>query len=100
MKWLELGLSVIAGLWALSTNLNVREHYRSSAAALIPANTIAFVQTFSVLGVLTLHRSPLHFLWLFPVSYIAGFFTLRSKILAFFPWLYGYLLAYTIPKNW
>jgi hypothetical protein len=100
LKWFELVLLVSGVLWAFSNNWSVRNYYKSSATPMIPANTIAFVQTFSLLGILLFHFSPLHLLWLFPMSYVAGFFTMRSKILAFVPWVYGYLLAYTIPKNW
>jgi len=100
VKWLELGLSAIAALWTLSTNLSVRQHYKSSAVPMIPANTVAFVQTLSLLSVLFFHISALHLVWLFPLSYVAAFFALRSKVLGFLPWAYGCLLAYTIPKNW
>jgi hypothetical protein len=100
MTRLEWAILILAGVWALLTNITVRNHYKSSATPQIPANTFAMIQLLSVVGVLVLHRTPFHLLWLFPVSYIAGFFTLRSKILAFLPWLYGYILAYTIPSNW
>jgi hypothetical protein len=98
--WLEWVVLAAAGLWALLTNIAVRNHYKGSTTPQIPANTFAMIQLLSVVGVLGLHRSPFHLLWLFPVSYIAGFFTLRSRILAFLPWVYGYILAYTIPSNW
>lgn len=100
MKWIELVLSVLAIVWAISTNLSVRGYYKTNAAPMISANTIAFVQTVSVLSVLLFQVSSLHLLWLFPISYALGFFTLRSRILAFLPWVYGYALSYTIPKNW
>jgi len=100
MTRLEWGILILAGLWALLTNITVRNHYKSSTTPQIPANTFAMIQFLSVVGVSVLHRTPFHLLWLFPISYIAAFFTLRSRVLAFLPWLYGYILAYTIPSNW
>jgi hypothetical protein len=100
MKWLEWTVLILAALWALLTNIHVRNHYKHSAAPVIPANTFALVQTFSVVGLLVLRKSPLHLLWLFPLSYFAGFLARRFKPLAFFPWLYGYALSSTIPSNW
>jgi len=100
MTRLEWGILILAGLWALLTNITVRRHYKSSTTPQIPTNTFAMIQLLSVVGISVLHRSPFHLLWLFPLSYIAAFFTLRSRVLAFFPWLYGYILAYTIPSNW
>ena len=100
MTWIKWCILTLAALWAISTNITVRSHYKTSATPVLPANTFALGQALSVIGVLVLHRSPLHLLWLFPCSYIAGFFSLRSKAAAFLPWLYGYLLAYTIPSNW
>jgi len=100
MKWMEWGVLVLGALLALGTNATVRNHYKTTNAPVLPANTSAMIQTLSVIGVLALHRSPFHFLWLFPFSYILGFFALRLKPLAFLAWLYGYILAYTIPSNW
>lgn len=100
MTWFKWSVFALAALWAFSTNLTVRNHYKTSSTPVLPANTFALVQALSVVGVLILHRTPLHLLWLFPFSYIAGFLSLRSRILAFLPWLCGYLLAYTIPRNW
>jgi hypothetical protein len=100
MTWIKWCVFALAALWALSTNLTVRSRYKTSATPILPANTFALGQALSVIGVLVLHRSPFHLLWLFPCSYLAGFFSLRSKVVAFLPWLYGYFLAYTIPSNW
>lgn len=100
MKVLEWVVLLPAALWALLTNITVRNHYKESSTPTIPANTFALVQLLSVVGVLLLHRSPFHLLWLFPLSYLAGFIALRFKPLAFLSWLYGYLLAYSIPANW
>jgi hypothetical protein len=54
----------------------------------------------SVVIVAAAGYSPLHLLWLLPVSYLAGFFALESKIVARLAWLYGYVIVYTIPANW
>ena len=100
MKWVEWGVLILGGLWATSTNATVRNHYKTSNAPVLPANTFAMIQALSVIGVLVLHRSPFHLFWLFPLSYILGFLALRLKPLAFLAFLYGYMLAYTIPSNW
>ena len=104
MRWgmttFEWVVLIAAFLWALTTNISVRNHYKVSSTPSISANTFALVQLLSVVGILVLHRSPFHLLWLFPVSYVAGFIAVRFKPLAFFSWLYGYVLAYTIPANW
>ena len=100
MTWLRWAVLAIGILWALCTNLTVRNHYKTSSMPMLPANTSALFQTLSVICVIVLHRSPFHILWLFPLSYVAGFLALRSKVLALLPWLYGYALSYTIPSNW
>jgi hypothetical protein len=100
MTWIKWAALTLAALWALSTNLTVRNHYKTSSTPVLPANTFALGQVLSIVGVLALHLSPFHLLWLFPCTYLAGFFSLRSRIVAFLPWLYGYLLAYTIPSTW
>jgi hypothetical protein len=99
MEWVVL---IPASLWALLTNITVRERYKTTVTPSLGANMQAMLQTFSVLAVLVFHKSPLHLLWLFPSTYIAGviFNPYKSKIFGFLPWLYGYLLSYTIPSNW
>jgi len=79
MHVLEWVVLIAASLWALTTNIIVRQHYKESKAPTIPANTFALVQLLSVIGVVVLRRSPLHLLWLFPLSYLAGFIALRSN---------------------
>jgi hypothetical protein len=34
------------------------------------------------------------------MSYLTGFVALKSRIVAHLAWLYGYVVAYTIPSNW
>jgi hypothetical protein len=99
MEWVVL---IPSALWALTTNILVRNHYKTSKTPILGANMLAMLQTFSVISVLALHKSPFHLLWLFPLSHIAGliFNPFNSKIFAFLPRLYGYLIAYTIPSNW
>ncbi len=99
LKWIVLALG--AGQ-ALMTNLVVRNRYKTTNMPNLGANMLAMLQTFSVVGVLVLHKSPLHLLWLIPFSYIVGLVLnpYKSKVFAFLPWLYGYLIAYTIPSNW
>jgi hypothetical protein len=102
MTWLEWIVLILASSWALTTNLVVRNHYKKNSTPALGANMDAMLLTFSVVGVLILHKSPLHLFWLFPLSYIAGFIfnPYKSKVFAFLPWLYGYILSYTIPANW
>lgn len=99
LKWIVLG---IASIWVLTTNLNLREHYKTSSEPALGANMQAMLQTLSVICVLALHKSPFHLLWLIPLTYLICliFNPYRSKVVAFLPWLYGYLLAYTVPANW
>jgi len=100
MAWIECTILISGGVWAFLTNLNLRNYYKATKRSLPTVNTFAFIQTLSVVGVLILHRSPLHLLWIFPISYIATFFTLRSKFLNFLPHLYGQIVYLTIPSNW
>lgn len=102
MTWLKWTVLGAASLWVLTTNLTTRNHYKTSSDPALGPNMIAMLQTFSVIGVLTLHKSPFHLLWLIPLTYLITFVfnPYRSKIVGFLPWLYGYLLAYTIPANW
>jgi IS66 C-terminal element/Transposase IS66 family len=89
IAWIKWGILILGALWAFSTNWTLRNHFRTSSRPALPVNTFALIQTISVVSVLVLHRSPFHLLWLFPLSYLAAFFTLRSRVLAFLPWLYG-----------
>jgi hypothetical protein len=97
---LEWIIFVAAVLWALGTNLNVRKHYKASKTPVIPANTFAFVQAVSVVFILVLRYSPLNLIWLFLLSYVAGYFALRIEALRWTAWAYGYLIALSIPSNW
>ncbi len=49
MTRLEWGILILAGLWALLTNITVRRHYKSSTTPQIPTNTFAMMQLLSVL---------------------------------------------------
>lgn len=99
MRYLEWAILTLAAIWAVSTNLHVRDYYKRSATPAIPANTFAMVQLLAVAGVLGLRITPFHLLWLFPLSYVLGFLATRFKLLAFLPWTYGYILALTIPAK-
>ena len=100
VTWIEWAVLIAGGAWAFLTNLNLRNCYKTARCSVPAVNTFAFIQTLSVVGVLVLHRSPFHLLWIFPISYLAGFFALRSKLLGFLPHLYGHLVYLTIPSNW
>jgi hypothetical protein len=95
MVVLRWAILICGSLWALSTNLTLRSYYKTSNRPQTPVNTFAMIQTTAVIGVIMLHRSAFHLLWLFPLSYLAGFFTLRYRALAFVPWLYGQAISYT-----
>jgi hypothetical protein len=95
--WTVFALSVI---WAICTNIALRQHYKDSDQPALPANAIALTQLTSVVVVVAVGCSPFHLLWLLPMSYLTGFVALRSRIIARLAWLYGYVVAYTIPSNW
>ena len=65
-----------------------------------PANATALTQLSGVVAVILAGCSPFHLLWLLPVSYFTGFLASRSRIIGRLAWLYGYVVAYTIPSNW
>jgi hypothetical protein len=100
MTWLEWTVLIAASLWALLTNIQVRNAYKESTTPAIAANLIALVQMLSVVGVLVLHRTPYHLLWLFPLGYFLAFFAYHFKPLTWLAWLYGYVLACTILARW
>jgi|SRR5262249_36878087 len=95
--WAVLAL---AASWAICTNIALRQHYKHSDEPALPANATALTQLTGVVAVAFAGYSPFHLLWLLPVSYFTGFLALRSRIVGRFAWLYGYVVAYTIPSNW
>jgi ABC-type xylose transport system permease subunit len=97
---LEWIVFAIALLWAIMTNISVRQHYMTSDEPSLPANAIAMTQMVIIVIIAVFHYSPLHLLWLFLLSYVMGFIALRVRIIGRLAWLYGYLIAYTIRSNW
>jgi hypothetical protein len=95
--WAVLAL---AASWAICTNFALRQHYKHSDQPTLPANATALTQLTGVAAVAAAGYSPFHLLWLLPASYFAGFLTLRSRIIGRLAWVYGYVVAYTIPSNW
>jgi hypothetical protein len=95
--WTVFALSVI---WVICTNIALRQHYKDSDRPALPANATAMTQLIGVVVVAAVGCSPFHLLWVLPASYLTGFFALRSKIVGRAAWLYGYVVAYTIPSNW
>jgi len=97
-----IGLAVFALALSVTicTNIALRQHYKHSNQPEFPANAIALTQLTGVVAVAVAGYSPFHLLWLFPLSYFTGFFTLRSRVFCRLAWLYGYVVAYTIPSNW
>jgi hypothetical protein len=45
----RVGYLGISAFWAVLTNLHVRQQYKTSSLAVIPANMFAFVQALAVL---------------------------------------------------
>jgi hypothetical protein len=97
VQWVVFAL---AASWAICTNFALRQHYKHSDQPTLPANATALTQLAGVVAVAVAGYSPFHLLWLLPVSYFTGFFALRSRIVGRLAWLYGYVVAYTIPSNW
>jgi hypothetical protein len=100
MVYAEWTIFAFAVIWTICTNIALRAHYASSDQPSLPANATAMAQLASVVIVTIYGYSPLHLIWLLPVSYLAGFFALRVRIVGRVAWLYGYLIAYTVPANW
>jgi hypothetical protein len=96
----EWAVFVLALIWAIFTNIALRQHYKNSDAPTLPANATAMTQLTSVVVVAAAGYSPFHLLWLLPISYITGFLALRSRAFGRLAWLYGYAIAYTVPSNW
>jgi hypothetical protein len=96
----EWAVFALAASWAISSNVALRQHYKSSHRPALPANTTGLAQLTSVVVVAAVGYSPFHLLWLLPISYLTGFFALRSRIVGRLAWFYGYIIAYTIPSNW
>ena len=97
---IQWAIFALATSWAICTNLALRQHYNSSDWPALSENAIAMAQATSVAVVAVAGYSPFHLLWLLPISYLAGFFALRVRMVARLAWLYGYMIAYTIPSNW
>jgi hypothetical protein len=97
---IEWVVFIICCLWSLMTNISVRQHYKKSETPTLSANAFAMIQILSVIFNIVFLFSPFHLIWLFLMSYIIGFFTLKIRIVGRIAWLYGYLIAYTIPSNW
>jgi hypothetical protein len=96
LGWAVFALALVV---TICTNIALRQHYKHSYQPELPANTIALTQLTSVVAVAAGY-SPFHLLWFFPLSYFIGFFTLRSRVFCRLAWLYGYVVAYTIPSKW
>lgn len=100
MVFVEWTVFALAAIWTICTNIALRAHYANSDRPALPANATAMAQLASVVIVTIYGYSPLQLLWLLPISYLTGFFALRVRILGRVAWLYGYLIAYTVPANW
>ncbi|MFI5020691.1 MAG: hypothetical protein ACHQRJ_03420 [Alphaproteobacteria bacterium] len=96
----EWSVFVLCLVWTISTNIALRQHYKNSDEPTLPANAIAMTQLVSVVAVTAFGYSAFHLLWLLTISYLAGFFALRSRFFGRLAWLYGYAIAYTVPSNW
>ena len=74
MVFVEWTVFALAAVWTICTNIALRAHYANSDQPALPANATAMAQLVSVVIVATAGYSPLHLLWLLPISYLAGFF--------------------------
>jgi hypothetical protein len=97
---LEWGVFAICATWTISTNIALRQHYKSSDQPMLPGNSTAMTQMIGVVGIAGAGYSPFHLLWMLPIAYLTGFIALRSRLFGRLAWLYGYAIAYTIPSNW
>ena len=100
MGLVEWAVFALAVSWAICTNIALRQHYKTSDRPALPANATALVQLASLVVVAVVGYSAFHLVWLVPISYLAGFFALRSRIVGRLAWAHGYAIAYTIPSNW
>ena len=96
----EWAVFALSSIWIISTNIALRQHYRNSDQPALPANATAMTQAMSIIVVAAFGYTPLHLIWLLPISYLTGFLALRSRIFGRLAWLYGYAIAYTVPSNW
>jgi len=96
----ECAVFALSLIWTISTNIALRQHYKNSDEPASPANATAMTQATSIVVVTAFGYSPLHLLWLLPISYLTGFLALRSRVFGRLAWLYGYVIAYTVPSNW
>src|ERR1700730_7866597 len=94
IEWVVFAVGLI---WTISTNIALRQHYRNSDEPTLPANATAMTQLTSVVLIATAGYSPFHLVWLLAISYLTGFFALRSRFFGRLAWLYGYAIAYTVP---
>lgn len=97
LEWIVFALCAI---WTISTNIALRQHYKSSDQPTLPANSTAMTQMFGVVVIAAAGYSPFHLLWILSIAYLTGFIALRSKFFGRIVWLYGYAIAYTVPSNW
>jgi hypothetical protein len=96
LNWVVFGICLI---WTIFTNFALRQHYKNSNDPVLPANATAMTQLASVAVVAVAGYSPFHLIWLLAISYLTGFFALRFRLIGRLAWLYGYLIAYTVPSN-
>jgi len=80
MVFVEWVVFALAAIWTIGTNIALRAHYANSDRPELPANATAMAQLASVIIVAAAGYSPLHLLWLLPISYLTGYFALRSRI--------------------
>ncbi|HVB80911.1 MAG TPA: hypothetical protein VNE82_13310 [Candidatus Binataceae bacterium] len=97
---LEWVVFVLCAVWATSTNIALRQHYKSGDQPMLPANSTAMTQLIGIVVIAAVGYSPFHLLWILPIAYLTGYVALRSRVFGRIVWLYGYAVAYTIPSNW
>lgn len=90
LEWATFTLSF---LLALSWNISLRRHYKTTNQADVIANSMVMTITLSTILVFVLQTSPYHLFWLFLVAIVMGFLSTRVAVVGRIAWFYGYLLA-------
>ena len=85
MTIISHGVAVLAIVWTLWQLVHVRKQLRSGAIVVPPFVTATLVFALCIVVVMLTGVSPLHLVWLFPVSFLVGLvllvFPLGTKLI-------------------
>jgi len=88
MTIISHGVAVLAIVWTLWQLVHVRKQLRSGAIVVPPFVTATLVFALCIVVVMLTGVSPLHLVWLFPVSFLVGLvllvFPLGTKLIILF----------------